>query len=162
MASLAAFILVPISTIICSIGLCLIIIILSYIKHKPEVNQSTFDIAALHLGWAQICVGVFAYITLCCSLILPDAPNWLVSIFEIAVYMGFSYSSITWIVAHLVAYGFMFHFDDISLVTDSQMNHFCFGTSIVSTYIQIILDYIFPQYNTATYYIFGGEENEER
>ena len=162
MASLAAFILVPISTIICFIGTCLIIIILSYIKHKPEVNQSTFDVAALHLGWAQICVGFFAYVTLCCSLILPDAPNWLVSIFEIAVYIGWSYSSITWIVAHLVAYGFMFHFDDISLVTDSQMNHFCFGTSIVSTYIQIILDYIFPQYNTATYYIFGGEENEER
>ena len=76
--------------------------------------------------------------------------------------MGFSYSSITWIVANLVAYGFMYHFDDISLVTDSQMSHFCFGTSIVSTYIQIILDYNFPKYNTATYYIFGGEENEER
>ena len=162
MASLAALILVPISTIICSIKLCLIIIILSYIKHKPEVNQSTFDIAALHLGWAQICFGVLAYVTLCCSLILPDTPNWLVSIFEIAVYIGWSYSSITWIVAHLVAYGFMFHFDDISLVTDSQMNHFCFGTSIVSTCIQIILDYTFPQYNTATYYIFGGEEHEER
>ena len=137
MTSLAAFILVPISTIIYSIGTCLIIIILSYIKHKPEVNQSTFDIAALHLGWAQICVGVFAYVTLCCSLILPDSPNWLVSIFEVSVYVGFSYSSITWIVAHLVAYGFMFHFDDISLVTDSQMKKFCFGTSIVSTYIQI-------------------------
>ena len=162
MVSLAAYILVPISTIICSIGLCLHIIILSYIKHKPEVNQSTFDIAALHLGWAQICVGVFAYVTLCCSLILPDSPNWLVSIFEITVCVGFSYSSITWIVANLVAYGFMFHFDDISLVTDSQMNRFCFGTSIVSTYIQIILDYIFPRYNTATYYIFGGEGNEER
>ena len=162
MTSLAAIILVPISTIICSIGLCLTIIILSYIKHKPEVNQSTFDVAALHLGWAQICFGVLAYVTLCCSLILPDTPNWLVSIFEIAVYIGWSYSSITWIVAHLVAYGFMFHFDDISLVTDSQMNHFCFGTSIVSTCIQIILDYTFPQYNTATYYIFGGEENEER
>ena len=61
MASLAALILVPISTIICSIGICLIIIILSYIKHKPEVNQSTFDIAALHMGWAHICVGFFAY-----------------------------------------------------------------------------------------------------
>ena len=61
MASLAALILVPISTI-CSIGICLIsIIILSYIKHKPEVNQSTFDIAALHMGWAHICVGFFAY-----------------------------------------------------------------------------------------------------
>ena len=162
MASLAAFILVPISTIICSIGLCLSIIILSYIKHKPEVNQSTFDIAALHMGWAHICIGSLCYVTLCCSLILPDAPNWLVSIFEITVCVGFSYSSITWIVANLVAYGFMFHFDDISLVTDSQMNRFCFGTSIVSTYVQVILDYIFPQYNTATYYIFGGEENEER
>jgi hypothetical protein len=162
MVSLPALILVPISTIICFIGICLIMIILSYIKHKPEVNQSTFDIAALHMGWAHICVRFFAYITLCCSLILLDAPNWLVSMFEIIVYIGFSYSSITWIVANLVAYGFMFHFDDISLVTDSQMKKFCFGTSIVSTYIQIILDYIFPQYNTATYFIFGGEENEER
>ena len=61
MTSLAAIILVPISTIICSIKLCLITIILSYIKHKPEVNQSTFDIAALHMGWAHICVGFFAY-----------------------------------------------------------------------------------------------------
>ena len=158
----AAIILIPLSTIICAIGMCQIMIIISYIKNKPEVNQSTFDIAALHLGWSHIIVGGFAYITLSISLVEPNAPNWLVTALEISVYVGFSYSSVTWIVANVVAYGFIMHFDDISLVTDSNMNYFCFGTSILSTIGQIMLDYIFPQYNTATYYLFGGKEDPDR
>ena len=83
-------------------------------------------------------------------------------VFEIIVYIGFSYASVTWIVANVVAYGFVMHFDQISSVTDSQMNHFCFGTSIVSTTGQILLDCIFPQYNTATYYLFEGQKDMER
>ena len=116
----------------------------------------------LHLGWSHICVGFFAYVTLCCSLILPTAPDWLVTILEISVYVGFSYSSMTWIVANVVAYGFIMHFDDMSLVTDTQMKLFCFGTCIISTIIQIALDRFYPLYNTATYYLFEEKKYLDR
>ena len=162
MVSLVAIFLILISTITCAIGICFIIMIISYIKHKPEANQSTFDIAAIHLGWSHIFLGVFAYIILCCSMILPDAPNFLILIFEIIIYVGFSYVSSSWIVVNMVAYVFIMHFEHISAVTDSEMKFFCFCTSIVSTIIQITLDRLFPQNNSATYYLFRGKKDMER
>ena len=53
MLSLAAAFLIPLFSILYMIGLFLVHNIISYIKQKPEANQSTFDIATLHLAWYQ-------------------------------------------------------------------------------------------------------------
>ena len=53
MLSLAAAFLIPLFSISYIISVFLVYNIISYIKQKPEANQSTFDIATLHLAWYQ-------------------------------------------------------------------------------------------------------------
>ena len=53
MLSLAAAFLIPLFSISYIVSVFLVYNIISYIKQKPEANQSTFDIATLHLAWYQ-------------------------------------------------------------------------------------------------------------
>ena len=53
MLSLAAAFLIPLFSVLYIISVFLVYNIISYIKQKPEANQSTFDIATLHLAWYQ-------------------------------------------------------------------------------------------------------------
>ena len=54
MLSLAAAFLIPLFSISYMVSVFLVYNIISYIKQKPEANQSTFDIATLHLAWCSV------------------------------------------------------------------------------------------------------------
>ena len=54
MLSLAAAFLIPLFSISYLVSVFLVYNIISYIKQKPEANQSTFDIATLHLAWYSV------------------------------------------------------------------------------------------------------------
>ena len=162
MISLSAIILIPIFIVIYIISLCLVLIIISYIKQKPQVKQSTFDIAALHLAWSTVISGSLACICFCCSLIVPQAPNWLILSVEIPTYVSFIHLTSAWTIANVVAYGFMMHFDHIVLVTDINMKKFCVSISILLVSLTMTLDYFLPQYNTVIYYLFGCDTDIDR
>ena len=103
-----------------------------------------------------------AFIAFNCSLIMPDAPNWLLSLVEIPSYMMWTYHSSSWTVTNIVAYGFLAHFDEINLVTDSIMKKFCVGASVIMVLISMMLDHFHPQYNTVVYYLFGRSTDMNR
>ena len=102
------------------------------------------------------------FIAFNCALIMPDAPNWLLSLVEIPAYIMFTYHSSSWTIANVVAYGFLVHFDDIILVTDSDMKKFCVVASVILVLISTTLDHFYPQYNTVTYYLFGRSTDMNR
>ena len=102
------------------------------------------------------------FITFNCSLIMPDAPDWLLSLVEIPSYFMWTYHSSSWTIANVVVYGFLAHFDDIILVTDSDMKKFCVVASVILVLISTALDHFFPQYNTVVYYLFGCSTDMNR
>ena len=93
---------------------------------------------------------------------MPQAPNWLILSVEIPTYVSFIHQASAWTITNVVAYGFLMHFDDIVLVTESTMKKFCIGTSLSLTIFTMILDYFLPQYNTVTYYMFGHDTDMTR
>ena len=100
--------------------------------------------------------------TVICALIVPNTPNWLILFFEIPTYIGWTYFSSAWIIANVVAFGFIMYFDDMILVSESDMMKFCFGTCITLSVVSITLDYFWPMSNTVMYFLFQSKPGIKR
>ena len=111
---------------------------------------------------ACVIAGSAAMITVNCALIVPNPPNWLILFFEIPTYIGWTYQSSAWIIANVVAFGFIMYFDDMILVSESEMKKFCFGTCLILSVISITLDYISPMSNTVMFFLFQSKPDVER
>ena len=106
--------------------------------------------------------GLASFITINCALIVPNPPNWLILIFEIPTYVLWTYQSMTWITANIVAYGFLMNFDYMILISDIDMKKFCFGTCFILSAVSLILDYYVPISNTVMYFLFRGKPDIDR
>ena len=106
--------------------------------------------------------GLASFITINCALIVPNPPNWLILFFEIPTYVLWTYQSMTWITANIVAYGFLMYYDYMILLSDFDMKKFCFGTCLISSAVSLILDYYVPISNTVMYFLFRGKPDIDR
>ena len=95
-------------------------------------------------------------------MIVSDPPYWLILLVEIPTYVAYTYQSYAWIVANVVVYVFVMHFDYAIQVTDLSMKIFCIATCVILSSISMTLDYFVPYFNTVVYNLFGLRPDMDR